>query len=188
MTRLDKAVIEVVEFLNGQKLLYMIFGGYAVLVWGRARLTEDVDFKIRIHPEQFESLIRAAADVFRIRTRNPLELLRELRVLPLETSTGIRADVVAAGLPYEEEAIRRAVPLAVGGLDVRVCTAEDLILHKIISDRPRDLEDVAGVIAKQTSKLDRVYLDPRVEEIAAGLERPTISTFYRECLKKAKLD
>jgi len=109
-------------------------------------------------------------------------------VLPLETSTGIRADVVAAGLPYEEEAIRRAVPLAVGGLDVRVCTAEDLILHKIISDRPRDLEDVAGVIAKQTSKLDRVYLDPRVEEIAAGLERPTISTFYRECLKKAKLD
>ncbi len=44
----------------------------------------------------------------------------------------------------EETAIRRARLMSVAGERVRVCTPEDLIVLKIVSDRARDLEDVAG--------------------------------------------
>ena len=70
---------------------------------------------------------------------------------------------------------------------MRVCTAEDLVLHKVISDRGRDRDDVGGVVARQGASLDRSYLDPKVREMAAGLERPDILEFYRSCLKQAGL-
>ena len=81
--------------------------------------------------------------------------------------------------PIEEEAIRRAVAVRMAGRDVRFCTAEDLILHKLASDRPRDREDAEGVLSRQRGALDRGYLDQRVEAPAVGLERPEIVTFYR---------
>ena len=94
-------------------------------------------------------------------------------------------DLILAGLPYEEQAIARAREVMVAGVPVRICAAEDLILHKLVSERARDHEDVEGVILRQAAALDRAYLDPWVERLARGLERPSIQDFYRTCLKKA---
>jgi hypothetical protein len=94
-------------------------------------------------------------------------------------------DLIVAGLPYEESAIRRAVRVDVAGKDVRFCTAEDLVLHKIVSDRSRDRDDVEGIIGRQGKRLDRTYLDPLIDELARGLERPDLADFYRACLNTA---
>jgi hypothetical protein len=66
----------------------------------------------------------------------------------------------------------------VGGCLVLFCTAEDLILHKILSDRERDREDVRGILAAQRGKLDESYLDPRIRELADLLGRPSIWEEY----------
>jgi hypothetical protein len=105
--------------------------------------------------------------------------------LTQELDVTVRVDLILAGLPYEEEAIARAVAFPMGGRPVKIRTAEDLVLHKIVSSRPRDREDVAGVITRQGARLGRGYPDPRVTEMATGLERPKILAFYRGCLRGA---
>jgi hypothetical protein len=61
---------------------------------------------------------------------------------------------------------------------VKFCTPEDLILHKIISERDRDRSDVAELLKRRRDTLDREYLDPRVHELAVLLDRPDIDQRY----------
>jgi predicted nucleotidyltransferase len=65
-----------------------------------------------------------------------------------DESSGLRVDFILSFTPYEREAIARAVPVTLGGSTVRFATAEDLIVHKVLAGRPRDLEDVKGVLWK----------------------------------------
>lgn len=123
-----------------------------------------------------------AASAFRILPGDSLAFVRTTRVLPLETKEGVRVDLIFGQLPYEERAIRRAVVHEPAGLGIRVCTAEDLIVHKIISDRAQDREDIRGIIQRRGAQLDRAYLDPIVEGLARELARPDLLAFYRACL------
>ena len=63
--------------------------------------------------------------------------------------------------------IDRAVNVQVGKTPVSFCTAEDLILLKIISDRPKDIDDVRGILRFQKEKFDYDYLEPRIAELAS---------------------
>jgi hypothetical protein len=62
---------------------------------------------------------------------------------------------------------------------VRICSPEDLILHKIVSSRPRDHEDVEGVFRYRHQELDYEYLDPRVEELADATSDRAMLDWYR---------
>ena len=177
--------MDVTGHLESHGISYMVIGGFANLKWGRPRLTEDVDLKVEVPESTWPSFVEGLAPRFTLLPPDPLAFLRQMHVIPILTPAGVRADLVVASLPYEHAAIGRAVTIPIGNRPVRICTAEDLILHKIISERPRDRDDVEGVIIRQSSSLDRGYLDPKVQELAAGLERPEIADYYRTCLKKA---
>lgn len=185
MTPLEAGLLDVTTFLGERAVPYMVIGGYANLYWGRPRLTQDLDLKIVLPEPRWPGFLIEVRKQFRVVPEDAEGMLRELRVLPITVSNGTRVDLIVAGLPYEEQAIRRAVKADVAGRNVLVCTPEDLILHKIISDRARDRDDVEGVIVRQGQKLDRVYLDPKVGELASGLERPDMLEYYGECLAKA---
>lgn len=187
MTSLEAALVDVATYLESERVPYMVIGGYANLHWGRPRLTEDLDVKVQLAEFSWTGFLAGLGSRFRLLAKDPLELLQATQVVPVQTPTGVRVDLIVAGLPYEEEAIRRAIPIEVHGRRIRICAAEDLILHKILSDRPRDGEDVEGVILRQGGALDREYLDAHVRELAAGLERPDLLEFYAECLRKAGL-
>jgi hypothetical protein len=62
-----------------------------------------------------------------------------------DTADGIRIDVIFALLSFERDAVHRATRVLFGDRDVRVVTPEDLLLMKIISDRPRDLADAEAL-------------------------------------------
>ena len=119
---------------------------------------------------------------------DPPAFVRETRMLPLEAPSGVRIDVAFAMLPYEEEAIRRAVVREIGGARVRVCTPEDLVLYKIVSDRPRDLDDVRGILRRMGRELDRGYLDPRVERLAEATEESEVAERYSRLLSEEGLE
>ena len=72
--------------------------------------------------------------------------------------------------------------MTVAGQPIRICSPEDPIIYKIVSDRPRDRENVAGIIRTQRARLDRHDLDPLVESLAADMGRPDLLDYYRHCL------
>ncbi len=176
----ESALVSVARFLDANRLPYMIIGGMANAVWGVPRATLDVDVTVWAPPGPPAEVLHAFDGPFRVLPREPARFVAETRVLPLETPDGVRVDVIFGLLPFEEEAIRRAVVREVCGQAVRFCTAEDLVLLKIASTRPMDREDVRQILARQAEALDGEYLDPRVEELASLLERPELAEEYRQ--------
>jgi hypothetical protein len=134
---------------------------------------------------RLSAFLASVSGHYRVLPPDPPAFAQRTSVIPVRDPDGLRVDLILAGLPYEEEAIARAVAFPMGGRPVKIRTAEDLALHKIVSSRPRDREDVAGMITRQGARLDRGYPDPRVTEMATDLERPEILAFYRDCLRGA---
>lgn len=180
MTRLEEALVALVSFLDKECIPYMAIGGIAGLLWGVERATFDVDITIWASGREDELALRLAK-TFASRAPDAAGFVRETGVLPVKIGD-IPADIVFGRLPYEHTALGRAAKVRIGGRKIRVCTAEDLILHKIISDRPKDLEDVRELARLRGKKLDRAYLDPLVKGLASDLARPAIWETYSSYL------
>lgn len=154
--------------LEARKLPFMLIGGQAVLVHGQPRLTQDIDVTLGIEPDRYETVLRVCEEL----ELEPLpgdvqSFVRETFVLPaLHQATRMRVDFVFSATPYERQAIDRAVRIPVGGTEVPFATAEDLILHKLFAGRPRDREDVLGIVRRQGDALDWSYLDRWAREFA----------------------
>ena len=185
MNSLEAALLEVSTYFDESGVGYMVIGGFANLHWGAPRLTEDIDVTVRVEESMLPDFVSRLCERFQPLHSDPVGFALRHGVIPVKGAAGVRVDVVLESHPMVSRAIDRAVAIDVAGVPVRLCTAEDLILHKLVSERPRDLEDVKGVILRQATSLDRNYLDPLVEELAAALERAGISKFYRECLSMA---
>lgn len=159
----------------------MVIGGIANLFFGVPRTTLDIDITIWLKEDVRERLFQDLKQQYHFRVKDPVSFVTETNVLPLEDVKGICLDLIFAKLPYEFQAIRRSKSIRVQNESIRVCAPEDLIIHKIISDRPRDREDVRGIISSHRSKLNRKYLDPVVKDLAKSLARPDLLEFYRSC-------
>jgi hypothetical protein len=187
MTSQEQALVDMARFLNGLQVPYMVIGATAQAVWGIARSTVDIDVTVWVEEDGLKSFIEEVSRRFKVVPSEPLEFIKETRVLPVRTAAGVGVDIVFGMLPFELEALERAVEREVSGENVKFCTAEDLILHKIISEREQDILDVRQLIETRRDKLDREYLDPRVKELADLLERPAILDTYRQALKAQEL-
>lgn len=181
---LEKGLLEIVSFLEDAAIPYMIIGGFANLAWGVPRTTQDVDITVQVAEEDLPEFLREVGKRFPVLPADPEDFVKETRVLPVQTSNGIRIDLIFAGLPYEETALGRAREVTIQGLAVRICSPEDLIIHKIISERPRDREDVEGIFRQQGPNLDFRYLDRIVHELGEALSQSEIVEFY-EAMKRS---
>ncbi len=184
MPELDDALKVFTSWLNQRKIAYMVIGGFAVAVWGEPRFTRDLNVTVSVPPEQLDSTIIAISEAFTPLVADAARFVNDTRVLPIMIDS-VPVDIVFAALPYEESAIVRARTIDLGS-PVRICAPEDLILHKIVSPRARDHEDVEGVFRYRYAELDYAYLDPRVEELATALADRNMIDRYRALRERWK--
>lgn len=182
MSGLEAALAEVAGRLEERGLPYMVIGGMANLQWGEPRTTQDLDITVAVEDSD---LIQAAGELGSILVDHAPEFLARTRVLPIALREGTRVDLIVATLPYEIEAIRRARPVPIGDRTISVCSPEDLVLHKILSERPKDLTDVVGILRRQGDAIDFGFLDPLVDDLSRELSRPEIADRYREAKSTA---
>ncbi len=65
------------------------------------------------------------------------------------------------------------------GLSARVCSAEDLLIYKIISTRPLDQIDVEDIVRSQGDKLDDQYVLHWLRLLEQALDDSTLISTYR---------
>ena len=95
------------------------------------------------------------------------------RVLLLRAAGGAGIDISLAARPFEESVGRRATAASFGPLvELRTCSAEDLIVLKLFASRPLDLHDVEGVAIRQKGKLDWAYMEEQLRPLSEVKERP----------------
>lgn len=166
-------------FLTARGIPYAISDGIAVQRWGQPRLTRDVDLTILLPPGKEEPILHEIVAAFPARIEDAVRFALEHRVLPIEVRGGGEADL-SLGLPgYEEHLMARVVPYDLGdGREVRLCSAEDLIIHKALAGRPQDVLDLDGVVARQGAKLDVGYIRQWLEELVQVSGDPEVAARF----------
>jgi hypothetical protein len=160
-------------------LEYILIGGIAVGLWSEPRATLDVDLSLWVEPSRFESTITELSSRLRPRSREGLEAPRT-RVLPVHASNGVHIDFLLAAWPIERNAIENGVPRSVAGKSVRVATLDYLLFLKLISERPKDLVDAGALIRYNRSKIDAVWLEKQLGDLAESTAEPEmLSRFQR---------
>ena len=174
MNRIEEAVVEVAGGLTAANLEYAIFGGAALMMHGSARSTEDVDLTVWLGTQSIESAVTTLTRRWPSRISNPVEFAERSRVLTVTLANGVAADIVFGALDFERDAIGRAETRQVLGETVRLIAPADLILHKAVSARARDQEDVTFLIRRFRNSLDREKLERTVRDTAASMGEPEV--------------
>lgn len=164
----------------------MVVGGLAVQLRGRPRATLDADVTVEAEPEDVPDLVRAARKAgFIARPDDPVAFAKKTWVLPLaRVEDGWEVDLILAWSPFERQAIGRARPEVIAGTKLPVATAEDLLVHKILAGRPRDLEDAAAIVRRSGDHLDRVAVRTTLLELAEALADDDLARRTREIVAK----
>ncbi len=188
MSILDAAV-EVAQFLDECGIPYAVIGGLAVQHWGEARMTRDVDIVVLISPERTEGFLNAAVQRFKPRIQNAVSFALERRVLLISDPDGTPVDI-SLGIPgYEEEVVERAVTVTLpNGTPIHLISAEDLIIHKCVAGRPRDEEDIEGILARQRLSVDLGYIRKWLSEFAELIDDHDVIGMLEKAIQEASID
>lgn len=135
-------------------------GGVAVLVWGEFRLTKDVDVLVDLQSAGPSRLLAEAAALGLTWDAAEAALLVEGGFLRLDadSSDGIPIDVLVADTTFHRQVVARGVEVDFAGRTLRLATAEDVILLKLIAFRPQDTLDLDALFRQRASRLDVEYL------------------------------
>lgn len=140
-------------------LPYALGGALCLGAWGVPRTTSDVDVAVFVSepdlPRAFDALERAGTIVDRDNARRTVARTGMF----VGRIAGMRLDVFIAHHPMHAEMERRRVALTTpDGKSRWFLSAEDLVLTKLIYNRPKDVADLDRLFAVQAGQLDAVYV------------------------------
>jgi hypothetical protein len=147
--RQQRALADVARVLEGLEQPSAIIGGIAVIAWGYARFTADIDCAIAAPIDELSEVYDAfESGGFEPREEGALAFARESLVLLLRhKDTGVEVDVSLAQLSFELAALKAAVLRSYGDVRIRVPGLTDLFIYKLVACRPKDLQDVQSLLA-----------------------------------------
>jgi hypothetical protein len=156
---LNKTLADAVDFLEARGIAYALIGGMAASLRGRLRATADVDMVIAADVPQALRLIDSlAASPFQPLFDGVAEVVERSFMLPLRHRlTGVKVDLALGLTGLEQQLIQRAAPLDIGGRQINVAKAEDLIILKSLAGRAQDDQDLQGLLIVHADQLDWDY-------------------------------
>lgn len=180
------AAVEVLRILDRAGHRACLIGGMVVARWGEPRATTDVDLSVLAPYGDESAAIDTLLQHFVPRGPDPRGFALAHRVLLLQATNGVALDIALAAFPFEVEALDAASSWEIArGVDVRTCSAEHLIVYKLVAGRTRDLTDVEGIVRRQTGRLD-IDIIRRWGTVFAELkEDPDLLRPFEAALKKA---
>lgn len=174
------------EVLRARGTRWYLFGAQAVIIWGAPRMSADVDVTVEIAPEEADGFVAHMEEAgFELRISDVDEFVARTRVLPfLHLKTEIPLDVVLAGPGLEELFLDRVREVEVAGTPMPVISPEDLIVTKILAGRPKDIDDVRGILRERQPSLNLDLIRETLGLLDQALDRSDLSTLLEAELQK----
>lgn len=165
-------ISRVLAVLRRLDLPHALIGGWAVVVWGFLRTSEDIDILIDLPASRRRELIAALGEDYEARwlaggEDDPVSGL--VRAAP-RSMDGFPVDLLPARGRADRGALSRAVAVTVEGVSIPVVSAEDLIAMKLEAGGGQDYEDARRLLEVLKGALDEARLDASCLERRA-LER-----------------
>jgi predicted nucleotidyltransferase len=184
---LRAALADLAQWLDEAGVSSMIIGGVAASVLGQLRLTQDIDV-LAIAPESrwIELLNAGARHGITPRIPDTIAFAARSRVLLMRhEASGIDIDLTLGGLAFEEAAVSRSRCHAIGGLTIRLPSVEDLLVMKAVAGRPKDIQDIEGLLAANPN-VDVTFVRHWVREFATAMSMPTLLEELEKVLAKPR--
>ena len=121
-------------------------------------------------------VIRRLMEQLKGRIENADQFALVNRVLLVQEASGVDVDVSLAAFPYERELIGRARAQLYRGVGLLICGPSDLVILKAFANRPRDWQDIRGVMIRSASQLDWKLIESELQVLAELKEEPEILT------------
>ena len=154
MNRIFEAALDIQDACLSRGWRFCIIGAVAVQRWGEPRLTRDVDLTVLSGFGSEAEYIDALLAAYRPRIDDARDFALRHRVVLIRTAAGVPVDVALGAMPFEERAVARASPFALGGgHSIVTCSAEDLVVFKAFAGRDKDWLDIEGVVVRQGDRL-----------------------------------
>jgi hypothetical protein len=176
-----QAALQLQQFCSSRGWEFCFIGGVAYQAWGEPRTTLDADITLLTGFDNEEIFVDELLRFYKGRRTDARNFALRARVLLLVDDQGVGIDIGLGALPFEANAVRRALEKeVVKGVVLRVCTPEDLIVHKAFASRDQDWADIDKTLMRQGKKLNipQIFADlgPLVElkedpDIVPRLER-----------------
>lgn len=164
MKDLPDIVEKLTDLLERNGLVYALMGGIAVRVYGIPRPTYDVDLTVAVPrealPDLYDAMEQAGYTVPETYRTGWLDQVAGMPLVKFRLylqDHGVDIDLFLAETTYQQELLQRRRLEEINGTSAWLASPEDLILLKLIANRPRDLADVADIRFVQ-GELDEGYL------------------------------
>jgi hypothetical protein len=175
MITIFHAAFELQDFCDKRGWSSCFIGGIAVQRWSQARVTRDVDIALLTGFGDEDSFIGPLLAQYAPRIADAAEFALCNRVLLLRSPSGVGIDVSLAALPFERLIVQRATFFEFEpGLDLRTCSAEDLMVMKLFASRAIDIRDAEGIAMRHEKTLDWRYIEDQLIPLADAKGDPEI--------------
>ena len=140
---LFKRFLTIIDALNSKGVRYVLIGGFAVIIYGLPRLTQDMDLVIELTDDNIKKLKEALMMLFADQQINEITFddLKEYAVIRYGTPEGFNLDImVRIGDVADYQSIR-AEQITVEGVTINIASLESLYQMKKNTIRPVDQRD-----------------------------------------------
>jgi predicted nucleotidyltransferase len=174
LSSLDKLVLKFLNFLDKEKIDYVIISGYIAILFGRSRNTEDVDLFIeKMSFEKFERFWKTLEkNGFEcIHVSKPKEAYEEF----LLNKTSIRFAEKGKWMPnfelkfpseeLSQYSLQHKVKVILNGQKLNTSKLETQIAYKLYLGSEKDLEDAAHLWSLFKNKLDKTLFNKFVSKL-----------------------
>jgi hypothetical protein len=135
--------MEIMDALEREKVEYILVGGFAVILYGLPRLTEDIDLFVKQDEENISHLKQALLSVFADDSINEINsaMLKEYPVIRYGSPDGFYIDILCnLGEAFKYDNLEY-ITKSIKGHHVRIASAKTLYAMKKDTVRPIDKED-----------------------------------------------
>jgi predicted nucleotidyltransferase len=186
--KMVKALDALRRALDKTGVPWMVIGGIAVIAHGVPRQTQDVDATLwgpAIHADHLLPLLAKAK--IRPRPEHSAEVARHTQVyLMRHEPTEVDLDIGFSWLPFEREAMDRAIEVVFNGVPICIATPEDLIIYKAGAWRDRDRDDIERLLTLYASTIDTERVLGLVRQIGEALDDPQRVVILERMIREAQ--
>jgi predicted nucleotidyltransferase len=174
---LKETLVDAVKFLDAQQVPYALIGGLAVSLRGQARMTADVDLVILADVPRGLALANSLSGTnFKPLFDGIADVVEKSFILPLRhRNTNVKVDLALGLSGFEHRIMARAERLPIGGSQIAVATAEDLLIMKLLAGRPKDEQDIEGLMIAQGRTLDWNYCSQLAKQLGDALGQDLVT-------------
>ena len=173
----EQVLLDMVGVCEEGDFTYAVMGGLAVRVHGIPRPTYDVDFQLTVDEEQLSRFVALVehrdytiADQYVAGWRDRVGGMPLIKLKTyMADGHSIDVDIFISETSFQFSTMKRRVRLEFEGQSMWFVSAEDLILLKLLANRPRDIGDITDILFMQ-GELDEAYMQKWSRPLGVGAQ------------------